>query len=254
MSPESASAHSSGLRNLRDVGGVAAAAGRRVARGRLYRSDAPIVGDPDPELRPWPPRTVVDLRSPGEARSILHPLASSRTRVLNIPLFRGLDPSRVGGQRDEEESDLPTIYRRLLRASALNLVSVTEVIADSPFPVLIHCAVGKDRTGIATAVALAAVGVPNEAIVADYLLTEASLDGMLDRLADGWPEHQLDARLRRVTVDRPDLMLVPPAAIETVLDALEAWPGAARGWLLHHGLADETLGRLVSRLTEPDLP
>ena len=76
---------------------------------------------------------------------------------------------------------------------------------------------------------------------------------MLDRLADGWPEHQLDARLRRVTVDRPDLMLVPAAAIETVLDALEAWPGAARGWLLHHGLADETLGRLVSRLTESDL-
>ena len=36
-----------GLRNLRDVGGIPAAGGRRVAHGRLYRSDAPIVGDPD---------------------------------------------------------------------------------------------------------------------------------------------------------------------------------------------------------------
>jgi protein-tyrosine phosphatase len=252
MSSEPASADFSGLRNLRDVGGVAAADGRHVPCGRLYRSDAPIVGDPDPELRPWPPRTVVDLRSPGEGKSIVHPLASARTRVVNIPLFRGLDPGRLEEQRDTEVPDLPTIYRRLLKASAVNVVSVMEVIADSSFPLLLHCAAGKDRTGVATAVALAAVGVPAEAIVADYLRTEESLDGLLDRLARGWSEHELEARLRRLTVERPDLMLAPAAAIEAVLDTLEAWPRGTRGWLVDHGLADETLERLTDRLTGPD--
>jgi hypothetical protein len=250
MPVEPIPAQNAGLCNLRDVGGVAAADGRHVPRGCLYRSDAPFAGDPDPDLRPWPPRTVVDLRSPGEGRSAVHPLASSRTRVVEVPLFRALDPGRLQRQRPGEAPDLPSIYRRLLKASASNLVSVMEVIADSPFPLLLHCAAGKDRTGIATAVALAAVGASNETIVADYRRTEAGLDGLLDRLMQGWSEDHLDTtRLRRMAVDRPDLMLAPPAAIESVLDTLESWPGAARGWLLDHGLADETLERMISRLT-----
>jgi protein-tyrosine phosphatase len=241
-----------GLLNLRDVGDVPAASGRRVPLGRLYRSDAPMLGDPDPELRPWPPRTVVDLRSPGEGRSGAHPLHSERTRVVNIPLFRRLDPGQLASQRRAEPPDLSTIYRRLLRASAVNLVAVAEVIAESPGPVLLHCAAGKDRTGVATAVALAAVGVTPEAIVADYLHTERSLDGLLGRLALSWSEHQREARLRRLTVDRPDLMQAPAAAIEAVLETLGAWPGATAGWLLDHGLAESGLERLIERLTVPE--
>jgi protein-tyrosine phosphatase len=254
MSSEPAPANLSGLRNLRDVGGVAAADGRHVPRGRLYRSDAPIAGDPDPELRPWPPRAVIDLRSPGESRSTVHPLASARTSVVNIPLFRGLDPSRLGAQRRDNVPDLPTIYRALLKASAVNLVSVMQAIAESPFPVLLHCAAGKDRTGVATAVALAAVGVPTDAIVRDYLRTEASLDGLLDRLARGWSEDGVQARLRHLRVERPELMLAPAAAIEALLDTLEAWPRGARGWLVDHGFGEETLERLTDRLTAPGAP
>jgi hypothetical protein len=50
------------------------------------------------------------------------------------------------------------------------------------------------------------------------------------------------------------LMLAPAAAIEALLDTLEAWPRGARGWLVAHGLAEETLERLTDRLTEPDAP
>jgi hypothetical protein len=239
------------LRNLRDVGGIPTDGGRLVARGRLYRSDAPIVGDPDPELRPWPPRTVVDLRSPGEARGVDHPLESEHTRVVNIPLFRQLDPALPGAGDAIEPPGLPAIYRRLMRASALNLVAVVRVIADSPAPVLLHCAAGKDRTGVATAVALAAVGASPEAIVADYLRTEASLDGLLERLALGWSDEHREARVQRLTVQRPDLMLAPAAAIEAVLETLHAWPGATPRWLLEHGLEASELRALVDRLTVP---
>jgi hypothetical protein len=239
----------SGLRNLRYVGVIRAAGGRQVARGRLYRSDAPIVGDPEPELRPWPPRAVVDLRSPGEARSDDHPLASEQTRIVNIPLFRQLEPGRPAGVDATDPPGLPAIYRRLMRASAVNLVAVVRVIADSPSPVLVHCAAGKDRTGVVTAVALAAVGASPDAIVADYLRTEASLDGLLERLALGWSDEHRDARVQRLTLQRPDLMLAPAAAIEAVLETLHAWPGATPGWLLEHGLEESELGALVERLT-----
>jgi protein-tyrosine phosphatase len=240
-----------GLHNLRDVGGVPTSDGRRVLRGRLYRSDAPILGDPEPPLRPWPPRTVVDLRSAGEAAAERHPLASATTEVVNIPLMPQLDPARMAQRRAREPGDLPTIYRGMLRVSGEALARVVDVVAHRPGPVLLHCAAGKDRTGVATAVTLAAIGVCPEAIVADYLRTEERLEGLLDRIALGWSPAQLEASMHRLTVERPDLMRAPVEAVEAVLDTLAAWPGGAPGWLGDHGLAPGALETLRRELTEP---
>jgi len=240
-----------GLHNLRDVGGVRTSDGRRVLAGRLYRSDAPILGDPAPALRPWPPRTVVDLRSVGEAAAERHPLASDTTEVVNIALLRELDPARMAQRRNREPGDLPTIYRGMLRASAEALARVVDVVAHRPAPVLLHCAAGKDRTGVATAVTLAAIGVCPEAIVADYLRTEERLEGLLDRIAQGWSPAQLEASMHRLTVERPDLMGAPVEAIQAVLETLEGWPGGAPGWLRDHGLAPGAVETLRRRLTEP---
>jgi hypothetical protein len=240
-----------GLHNLRDVGGVQTIDGRRVLRGRLYRSDAPVPGDSVPPLRPWPPGTVVDLRSAGEAAEQDHPLASATTEIVHIALMRELDPARMAERRSREPGDLPTIYRALLRGSAEALARVVDVVAHRPAPVLLHCAAGKDRTGVATAVTLAAIGVCPEAIVADYLRTEERLDGLLDRIALGWSPAQLEASMHRLTVERPDLMRAPVEAIQAVLDTLEEWPGGAPGWLGDHGLAPGTIETLRRRLTEP---
>jgi protein-tyrosine phosphatase len=240
-----------GLRNLRDVGGAVAARGRRVPYGRLYRSEAPLRGDPDPALRPWPPRTVVDLRSPGEAIVGSHPLASSQTRIVNIPLLRGLAPGGEPGlRRSESRLSIGEIYGRLLQTSAANLVRVMETIVDGPGPVLLHCAAGKDRTGIAVAVALAAVDVEADSIVDDYVRTEEGLDGLLDRLRQGWAIEERAARLQWLTVERPDLMLAPVEAIRGVLESLGEWEGGAPGWLLSHGLSDAKLERLRAVLTQ----
>jgi protein-tyrosine phosphatase len=251
MSEPGDSAPPRGMLNLRDVGGLATADGRRVALGRLYRSDAPIVGDPAPALRPWPPRTVVDLRSAGEAALATHPLASSATTIINIPLFRDLDPARMARRTGAPPADLATIYRALMRGASRSIVEVVEVVARSPGPLLLHCAAGKDRTGVATAVTLAAVGVRPEAIVGDYVRTEESLEGLPERLAHGWSDTHRDATMRRLTVERPELLRAPAAAIEAVLETLESWPGGTTGWLLHHGLTPDVLDALSERLTVP---
>ena len=238
-----------GLRNLRDVGGVRTLDGRWVARGRLYRSDAPVPGDSSPALEPWPPRTVVDLRSPGEALASEHPLAAAGTTIVSVPLFGELDPRGLGGERGLEAPDLPTIYGRVLEASAHNLARVVEIVASSPGPVLLHCAAGKDRTGVATAVTLSAVGVGRNAIIADYLRTEESLDGLMERLVLGWSDSRRDELLHTLTATRPDLMQAPAAAIETVLETLGSWPGGTAAWLSEHGVSPETLAALRDRLT-----
>jgi protein-tyrosine phosphatase len=172
--------------------------------------------------------------------------------VVNIPLFPELDPARMASRDRASVADLPSIYRGVLRASARNLARIVEVIAVSPSPLLLHCAAGKDRTGVATAVTLAAVGVRPEAIIADYLRTEESLDGLPERLAQGWSGSHQEASLRRLSAERPDLMLAPAAAIEAVLETLEEWPGAINGWLHDHGLSEARLAALRRRLTAPD--
>lgn len=193
----------------------------------------------------------MDLRSDGEAAAGTHPLASPDTKVVNIPLFRQLDPARMRDRGNPPPADLATVYRGLMRASAHNLIAVVDVVASSPGPVLLHCAAGKDRTGVATALILAAVGVSEDAIVADYIRTEESLAGLPERLVLGWSDVQSEAALHRLTMERPELMLAPAAAITAVLDVLREWPGGTRGWLVDHGLAPDVLARLQRRLTVP---
>jgi len=238
------------LLNLRDVGPLALSDGRALAAGRLYRSDAPFPEDVDPGLRPWPPRTVIDLRSAGEAAATAHPLDASGTTVVAIPLFRELNPRRMTAASRGSERSLEEIYQGLLRASAASITRVVATIAFSDGPVLLHCAAGKDRTGVAIAVTLAAVGVPDAAIVADYMLTEKTLGDLPRRLALGWSESQ-QKLMNRLTDERPDLLGVTPAAIKGVLAQLAAFPGGAPGWLTDNGLSADHLLALTDRLTRP---
>ena len=73
-----------------------------------------------------------------------------------------------------EDVPLTEMYRRLVEDSAARVVEVVRgVLADQP--VLVHCTVGKDRTGVTVAITLAAAGVDRDAVVADCARTEALL-------------------------------------------------------------------------------
>jgi protein-tyrosine phosphatase len=65
------------------------------------------------------------------------------------------------------------LYRALPAWMAPRLRGIFSSIAQGDVPVLIHCAAGKDRTGIAIALLLAVLDVPHETIIEDYLLTNA---------------------------------------------------------------------------------
>jgi len=236
------------LQNLRDVGGLPAAGGRTVRTGVLYRSDAPRAGDRPPGMTPWPPRTVIDLRAPDEQPGA-HPLEIGGARVHRISLMRSASPARLAERAaDPHLDDLGALYRAMLERAAGPLVEAVRAVAVEPGPALVHCTAGKDRTGVVVAAALATVGVPREAIVADYLRTGEVLDALVGRIAAGWAGPERDAIVELLTVTRPALMAVDATAITGVLDVFDAAPGGPAGWLERHGLGRDEIGALQARL------
>jgi len=229
-SPPAADLAQRRLANLRDLGGLRVADGRSTRNGVLYRSDAPFPGDLDPEVVPvWPPSCVVDLRSSWEVRSA-HPWAAVAS-VLNVPLLE--KAAVVDGATAQtsstasERTRLEPIYREILDRVPEKLASLVSVAAESNGPMLVHCAAGKDRTGIAVAVLLLAADVLPREVVDDYAATSSNMVALLSR---------------REALGRPVPATVPRTllgtcieAVTAVTDRLVGWPGGPTGWLLEHG-------------------
>lgn len=217
--------------NLRDVGGLAAADGARVRRGQVLRSALPQHDDTVPDHIPWPPALVLDLRSPIEHDGG-HPLAPLGPRLVNLPLLQALRPGW------HESGTLVSLYELVLDEAGHLLVDLVHHVAEAPGPALVHCAAGKDRTGISIALLLRLLGVEREDVVADYLLT-------------GRATAAIDSRLRRddTAVAVPAAFLaVPREAIELTLDRWDAHAGGAQGWFLTAGGDPARLEALRSRL------
>ncbi|MBV9578834.1 MAG: tyrosine-protein phosphatase [Chloroflexi bacterium] len=113
-------------------------------------------------------------------------------------------------------------------------------------PALIHCAAGKDRTGIAIALLLAAVGVEASTIAAHYALTNACLGR--EYLAES--RHLVEARGQSWDV-WATAFYSPPERMLSTLTYLESRYGGADAYLRIDGLAPCALATLRERLTEP---
>ncbi len=157
--------------NFRDLGGYPAADGRHVRWGRVYRSGASaLLSDADVDAVDHLGVTaLVDLRST-EERSL------APTRLTGIP-YRATDYSMrpLVAQLSDPQLSRPVIMERLYREWPLSLAAqfreVFEQLLASPGPVLYNCSAGQDRTGVATALVLSALGVPRQVVLEDYLLS-----------------------------------------------------------------------------------
>lgn len=169
--------------NIRDVAGLPTVDGRRTRAGVLLRGDAPFADDgPDspgwPQGLAWPPGVAVDLRSD---RELDHPYPLADTRWLHLPMVDALDPAILA--RDPGDR-LPTdqLYLALVDAAGVWLPPLLDAAVDGPHPVLVHCAAGKDRTGVSVAVLLRLAGVTRAAVDADFTRTNARRIGLQRRL------------------------------------------------------------------------
>ncbi|MFV0533954.1 MAG: tyrosine-protein phosphatase [Cumulibacter sp.] len=226
------------LVNLRDV----AAGVPGLNRDVLLRSDAPRSGDRhEGYLTHWPPRTIIDLRDAEERDGQPHPFDSSAA-VHYLPLLNG---------RARDTSSYPDslgeLYVQMLAAPGAGyLVSAIEAIATGDGPVLVHCAIGKDRTGVTVALALTLAGVDEETIVSEYALTNAVMDRVRARTGTV-RAHVAGEQARRLS---DDFAGAPSAAIEMALGAWRAHRGGALGWYLDNDGSPQIVAALRSRLLD----
>lgn len=231
----------SGALNFRDVGGLPAG-DRQTRSGVLYRSGNLVHVD-DAGLRTIEAlglRRIVDLRDDDEVRWEPSRLDGIDVDVRRVPLFLGSVESFFA--RDVGLSEL---YDELVEGSADRLVDAVRAMAGAQ-PVLIHCTVGKDRTGVTVAIALAAAGVDRDAVVDDYARTEDLLPAERNRrVVEGIRALHPEIRNAEELATRS-----PAPVMRAFLERLDERYGSPADFLRAHGLSDVELERLRAALIE----
>ena len=233
-----------GCVNFRDLGGYRTNEGRTVRWDRLYRSDALhelTGGDVSRALRRLGLQTMIDLRNHDEVRRDgTGLLKSSGLGYHHFPLLeeRGSPPPIAGADVAER---LSVTYQWIVHNSGALIADAVTTIADKRGqPAVFHCSAGKDRTGIIAALVLGALGVNQETVMADYLLTNEVITGIHRRVMSMDPRSGLTA----------DTLRAQPVAMEQFLATLDSVHGGPEPYLRRHGVTAESIGRLKSALLD----
>jgi protein-tyrosine phosphatase len=262
-----------GAVNVRDLGGLPTADGRRTARGRLIRADnLQDLSDRDVAVLvdEWDVRAVADLRTgvevDSEGPAPLH--GDDRVEVHHLSLFPETGRATDAASEDEdgdddgpvvlpwqervevddrrsERSGVAGVYLGYLEDRGDSIVEALRLIASAPGATIVHCAAGKDRTGTVVALALAEVGVTRDAIVADYVASADRIEEIFARL-EASPTYSEDVRRRP-----PDEHAPKPETMTRLLELIDARYGGVSAWLRRHGWTDADHAALCAALLEP---
>jgi protein-tyrosine phosphatase len=235
-----------GCLNFRDLGGYPTADGGRVRWRRLFRSDAlhALSAADVARLRDQIGlATVVDLRSSAERRGEGESgLRRAGIAHHHVPLFDG----EALGASDARSAVLTLADRYWLLAEYAKekIARVLTTLAASEGPAVYHCAAGKDRTGVVSAVVLGVLGVPDEIIVADYAATRENLAAIVERLMATASYASVLAALP------PDTLHAEAETMVSFLERIRAAYGDMRGYAQAAGVGPGALEALVVRLVE----
>ncbi|MFF7587716.1 tyrosine-protein phosphatase [Kitasatospora purpeofusca] len=221
-----------GVRNFRDAGGVGA-----LRRGVLFRSGSfhTLAPEGAQRLKALGLRTVIDLRSPVELEvwpDLRHGLDHEALSLPTLPADRE-DTDRPWPAGQEE------LYPFMASTAGPSLVAaIRRLGTPGALPAVVHCAVGKDRTGLTIAIVQTLLGASEDDITADYLLSNAGL-GLLDGPAPYIDETGAERISRPIS--------------EELLASSFAWirdhHGTVPAYLRAHGSTDEDLDSLRANLS-----
>lgn len=175
---------------------------------------------------------VIDLRD--DAEVLREPSALTGVPVERVPLLLGSVESFFAA-----DTDLEGLYRHLVDECATQLVAAVRILSEGE-PTLVHCTVGKDRTGVVVALALSAVGADRDAVVADYALTASQLPVERNRaVVEYLRTHLPDARNAiQLATESPETVMA------ALLADLEQRYGSVAAYLQASGLTDAELQAL----------
>lgn len=265
-----------GTANMRDLGGLPTSDGGRTVPGRILRSDnlQTLSADDVERLRSeFGLREVIDLRTTAEilleGRGPLREVPDVVHRHFSLLLERGHHTDVFAVEEDEaplgdlssgwvesllprqtaerEEGEPPAVrsYLGYLGDRPEHVVDALRALAsDEPGASVVHCAAGKDRTGVVVALALAVAGVPHEEIVADYAMTADVIEALVARLAAS-PTYAEDMEQRDIASHTPRA-----ETMDRLLTVLDERFGGPVGWLEAHGFGAEEQRALRARLRD----
>jgi len=229
-----------GCVNVRDLGGLPTEDGRTTSFGSIVRADSirRLSDEGWDALRAYGVERIVDLRWHDELA--MDPPGEVDVEVLHVPVFPDVgDPA---WSEAEAEGDRGREYAWLLEKGADRFAQAITAIADADGgAVVVHCAAGKDRTGLVAALMLRLVGVPHEAIVEDYVTSGRNLAPLIGPWIEQAPDD--NERERRIY-----LSVTPPEAIDHAVREVERLHGTAEEYLRSGGASGETLTRIRRRL------
>ena len=250
-----------GAVNVRDLGGLPTQDGRPTAAAQLLRADnlqelSPA--DVTKLVRDIGVTTVVDLRSSNEVklegpapldtvagvRHAHHPVLAELGSNTDVIADALLSQAR----RDESRYPADPVcghYLGYLEDRPDQVVAALRSIAHSEGAALVHCAAGKDRTGVVVALALSAAGVRPQAVVDDYAASADRVEAIVARF-------RRSRTYAQDTDHKPaESYRVRPETMAAFLEQMESRYGGVVRWLAEHGLSTEDLSRLRAKLRHP---
>jgi len=251
-----------GAVNVRDLGGLPTVDGGTTVPHRLLRSEN--LQDLSPAdvatlVKEIGVTTVVDLRTTGELEvegpgpldavagvhhehhPILKELGSASEAVSEALLV-----TKIERDRARYPDDITTgHYLGYLEERPDEVAGALRAIATADGAAIVHCAAGKDRTGVIVALALTTAGVEPDAIVADYMATADRIDAILGRLRNS-------RTYAKDLSERPVQAHLPRAeTMRAFLGQLDVRYGGLPAWLAGNGFTDEEVSLLRAKLRQP---
>lgn len=236
-----------GTSNFRDLGGYPGHGGRRLRWGRLYRSAhlGGLTASDQQHLAQLGIARALDFRgvaeraaAPNRLRGVAeHSLAIEPTVVQRMDALVAAGRTLTAPVVSELMRDL---YRGLVNQQAARFAELFEHLLRADTPLVFHCTAGKDRTGLAAALVLFALGVPTDVVRSDYLLT--------NDLFEHPPLPHNDPPPEALAV----LWRVQDGFLDAALQAIDTEHGGVDQYLRRRlGLSEAALGALAARYLEP---
>lgn len=173
-----------GSRNLRELGGYPTKDGKTVKWGKLYRSGAlhNLTAEDYAVIAHLDIATVVDFRGNSERKKETTHWQAGDINQMTWDYELNFDTSEFkkmfsSGEVTEAamEQVMAKMYPDLLNQQKEHYKQMFNALKNTDEATLFHCTAGKDRTGVAAALILHTLGVDDDIIMQDYVMSETLL-------------------------------------------------------------------------------
>ena len=232
--------------NFRDLGGYLTEDGYEIAWRRIFRSGElhKITANDLTRMRDEiGPVSIISLKSQAKLRQREIELFAEAgvRRHLAIPFINENDDGAFDNELFNNSVNMGTIYLYIVRQDGFHerLVKTLELIAEPEnHPLVFHCALGKDRTGVLAAVLLGILSVSDDDIIEDYMLTAPHVEEYLIRM-------QHDPEAMKENEGLPDYVWKSDSeSMSIFLSGLRQEYGSVRAFAESSGVTASCISRL----------